>query len=304
MESFLQTKDWLEFQEYAGRKVWRYDDGKIGANIIRQELPFGHNFLYIPYGPALYLDKMSGGYKNEVGIFFKYLRTLGNLNNSLFVKIEPLHDAVIELIFRRGLKRAPRMIQPHKTLTLDLTQGEHTLLEGMHHKTRYNINLSGKKGLVFAEKNDADAFWELLERTAEKDNFSPHPKEYYKKMMEFFYEGRELKTTMVFAMYEGKPIAGAILMLHGENAYYLHGAMDRDYSKMMAPYFMHWEIIKWAKENGFTQYDFWGVDKGKWPGVTRFKMGFGGRIIEYPGSFDWPLRRPLYFAYKIARKFF
>ena len=97
-----------------------------------------------------------------------------------------------------------------------------------------------------------------------------------------------------------KPIAGAILLTYGDTVYYLHGAMDRDYKSWMAPYLMHWEIIKWAKKQGYHYYDFWGIDTSRWPGVTRFKLGFGGQQVEYPGSFDMPISKFWYFAYNLA----
>ena len=91
-------------------------------------------------------------------------------------------------------------------------------------------------------------------------------------------------------------------MIHHNTAYYLHGAMDREYKSLMAPYFMHWEIIKKLKVEGCKLYDFWGIDAKKWPGVTRFKLGWGGDQKEYPGSFDLVISKFWYFIYGLARK--
>jgi hypothetical protein len=60
-KSFLQTNEWLDFQESIGHKVWRFDNGKIIANIIRHDLPFGKNYLYVPHGPEIDLDQITGG---------------------------------------------------------------------------------------------------------------------------------------------------------------------------------------------------------------------------------------------------
>ena len=87
-------------------------------------------------------------------------------------------------------------------------------------------------------------------------------------------------------------------------AYYLHGAMDREYKSLMAPYFMHWEIIKKLQILGCKFYDLWGVDAKKWPGVTRFKLGWGGELREYSGSFDLVVSRFWYLVYSLARKVF
>ena len=303
-KSFLQTKEWLDFQKYVGRKTWRFDDTKMQANIIRHDLPMGMNYLYIPHGPAIFLDSIHHGLKNEVASFTNYIKDLGNKNKSIFIKVEPLSDMAIEMIYRRGFRRSSKHIQPQKTVVLHLDLPEEHLLGKMHQKTRYNINLASKKGLTFTEKENLDVFWGLLKKTAEKDNFSTHSKDYYKKLLQFFKDKEGFIVKMFLVYLEGKPVAGAIVLVYANTAYYLHGAMDRNYANMMAPYFMHWEIIKWAKNHRLGYYDFWGIDANKWPGVTRFKLGWGGNVVEHPGSFDLPVSWFWYFAYSILRKVF
>ncbi len=87
MKSFLQTQEWLEFQKETGHKVWRFDDGKIKANIIKLGLPLGKSMLYIPHGPEIDFEHVIGGIKNEVTNFVKYLKNLAKEEKSLFIKI-------------------------------------------------------------------------------------------------------------------------------------------------------------------------------------------------------------------------
>ena len=305
IRSFLQTKEWLEFQKEVGHKVWRFDDQKIKANIIRLGLPLGKSMLYIPHGPEIFFDNISGGLKNEVDNFLRYLKNLAKENKSIFVKIEPLSDIVTETIFRKGMKKSKKEIQPSKSVILNLNLSEEELLGRMHHKTRYNINLSEKKGLKLEESDNVEVFWKLLKQTAKKDQFSTHPKEYYEKMLNFFQGNGELKTKLFLVkLNNNRAIGGAIIMVYHNSAYYLHGAMDREYKSLMTPYFMHWEIIKWLKARGYKLYDFWGIDSRKWPGVTRFKLGWGGDLKEYPGSFDIPISRFWYWAYSLKNRAF
>lgn len=310
IKSFLQTQDWLDFQKHIGRKVWNFDNGKIKANIIQHDLPLGKNYLYIPHGPEFSLGEIHSGLKNEVDNFLKYLKNLGKENKSIFIKMEPMEDVVMELVYRNNLKKSKKSIQPSKTVVIDLNLPQEVLLSKMHHKTRYNIRLAEKKGLKLQEGGDIKEFWKLLKKTAKNDNFSTHSYEYYEKLIEFFLPvqagsvGKELKTKIVFEMNGDEPVAGAILLTFGDTVYYIHGAMDRDYKSWMAPYLMHWEIIKWAKAQGYHHYDFWGIDARRWSGVTRFKLGFGGEQVEYPGSFDMPISKTWYLIYKIASKIF
>lgn len=311
-KSFLQTEEWLQFQESVGRKTWRFDNGKITANIIKHDLPFGKNYLYIPHGPAINFNAISGGINNEVAQFVAYLKNLAHEEHSIFIKVEPVDDKVPEVLYSLSanwrIKKSSKEIQPKRTIIIDLERSEDELLAAMHHKTRYNIRVGEKRGLQLRERNDLDAFWKLLKHTAKKDSFFTHDKSYYGKLL----NTPVLNTRAVFVEHDdrplgtvkNRPIAGAILLTYGDTLYYLHSAMDRNYKSMMAPYVLHWRIIQWAKKQGLKHYDLWGIDAQKWPGVTRFKLGWGGKVKEYPGSFDIPISKIWYLIYRVVRKIF
>src|SRR3989344_3119102 len=257
MKSFLQTQNWLDFQKYIGRKTFPFDNGKIKANIIQHDLPFGKNYLYIPYGPEVYLGEIQSGLKNEIDNFLKYVKSLGKENKSIFVKMEPMEDVAMEVIYRKSLKYSNKFIQPTRTALVDLNFPEARLREEMHHKTRYNTNLASKKNLVFKESDDIEIFWKLLRKTAKKDQFQTHDKSYYFKLFDFFKNRENIKIELFVVEHSNRPISAALIMFYEDTAYYLHGAMDRDFKELMAPYFMHWEIIKHAKSTGHRYYDFW-----------------------------------------------
>lgn len=310
MKSFLQTTEWLEFQKETGHKTWRFSDGTITANIIKHNLPFGKSYLYIPHGPEVNFNNIQSGLKNELANFIKYLKDLAREEKAIFVKTEPLSDVVMELLHVKEMRRSNKQIQPYKTVVLDLNLPEEHLLGKMHTKTRYNIKVAEKHGIEVKPSQDINEFWKLLQKTTKRDRFSSHSKEYYKKLLEFFQAG-DIKTDLILAYYKDKPIAGAIVLKYGDTGYYLHGASDYENRAMMAPYALHWDIIKYLKNNGIKYYDFWGVDSAKWPGVTRFKLGWlgspehgkgGGGLVEYPGSFDIPISRLWYFIYNLARR--
>ncbi len=307
--SFLQTESWAEFQRSVGHPTWRFNNGKIAANIIRHNVRFGFNYLYIPHGPILDVNAMQSGIRNEIKQFEWYLKNLAKEQKSMFVKIEPQNDAVTELLHTGGmkLKKSSKVIQANKTIILDLGRSEEELLAGMHPKTRYNIRVAEKHGVMVRPGSDIDMFWELLEKTTERQGFSAHTKQYYKKLFEFFCSDDEskngIRAELLFAYYDGEPIAGALELTHGNTCYYLHGGSDYTYRQVMAPYALHWRAIKIMNERGCAHYDFGGSETVKWPGVTRFKLGFGGRQIEYPGSFDLVTRPFWYAVYRVVRKF-
>ena len=267
-KSFLQSDMWVEFHRSLGRKVFDVGDTKV----IKHDLPFGKSYLYVPYAQSI-----------------SDLRELAKQENSIFIKAEPLQDDIAQQLVRIGYQKSSKNIQPHKTVVLDLTQSEEELLGAMHHKTRYNIRVAEKNGVVIREEKNIDIFWNLMQKTIARDQFSSHSKEYYEKL---------LKLCELHVAYKNQtPLAAAMILKYGHTSYYLHGASDHEYRALMAPCMLHWSIMTKLQASNIKSYDFWGIDAQRWPGVTRFKLGWGGRTIEYPGAFDLPISKPWYGMY-------
>ena len=282
-EQFLQSSKWEEFQKSLNRKTWRIKD----ILIIKHDLPLGKSYLYSP--------RVSKEISKD---FLKEVKEIARQEGSIFFKIEPEEFEVGPLL-RSDLKffiESLKQIQPVKTVILDISKSEKELLKQMHQKTRYNICLAQKKGIEIKESDNIDSFIKLLKQTAKRDKFFLHPRKYYQKLLE-----RGL-TKLFLAYYQDKVIAANLICFFGKTATYLHGASDYNHRQLMAPYLLQWQTILKAKEKGLTHYDFWGINEEKWPGVTRFKKGFGGQEVSYPGSFDLIFQKTWYKVYNLARK--
>jgi len=278
-KSFLQSKAWLDFQKSQGRKIWRIEE--IG--IIRHNLPFKKSYLYSPRCEGKFFS----------ALFLKNVKEIAKQENAIFFKAEPQDNIDLQ---QSGFVGG-NGIQPKKTLILDIMKSEQELLEKMHHKTRYNINLAIKKGVkISIEKKNFAEFWRLMQETTKRDGFRSHQKDYYKKLL-------EIPCTELFvAEHENKIIAANIVVFYNKTAIYLHGTSDHEHRNLMATPLLQWEQIKEAKKRGCVEYDFWGIDENKWPGVTRFKKSFNGKEITYLGAYDLIFQPIWYKIYKIARK--
>jgi len=89
-----------------------------------------------------------------------------------------------------------------------------------------------------------------------------------------------------------------------KQAIYLYGASSNEQRQLMPNYLLQWEAIRWAKQEGATTYDFWGIpetdDQGEaMAGVYRFKSGWGGRIVRFLGNYEY-IYHPL--AMHLVRK--
>lgn len=299
----MQTQEWFDFQKSLGREVSSYAKEGVSAFTVKHDLPFGKSYLYLPRGPELDFNFMTGGFKNPVNNFISWLKEQAKQNKAIFIKAEPLQDSVAQILSDSGFKKSEKEIQPSKTVVLNLKPDKQEILDRMHPKTRYNIKVAQKHNLGVVESDDVESFWRLLKKTVAKDKFRTHGREYYFHLFDFFKKGGEISVSLFLAENDGQPTAGAMILRQGDTGYYLHGASDYRFRNTMAPYMLHWRVIEYLKDKGALNYDLWGIDHQKWPGVSRFKLGWGGRIIEYPGSFDLPISRIWYAAYKTAKLF-
>lgn len=285
--SFLQTLAWERVQQKLGRKTYWLDE----TLFINYDLRFGKSYWYAPR-----IDKVPS--IETIDQVFK--------ENSIFVKVEP--QAIdLEKPWQENKTR-----QPRQTLLLDLTKSEDALLAQMKPKTRYNIRLAARKGVKVFSWNYPESldylpyFLQQTKETNLRDQISSHHDDYYKSVLEEL--GKEKMASLVVAFFEDKPICSMILIRHAGTATYLFGASTDDNRETMATYLIQWEAIKLAKAAGDKVYDFWGVrvdervgkhiethdgktnlvqpTPGKSFGVTRFKLGFGGIVHQYPHAFD------------------
>jgi lipid II:glycine glycyltransferase (peptidoglycan interpeptide bridge formation enzyme) len=310
--AFLQGSIWKDFLEDQNKKYWQLtvtsEDGEILAVCLLYEnkLWFGKSYLYAPKGPVFSRDLTDEKKQEALSLILSQIRDITIATHryeEIFCKLEPSEE-----IPRPPELHSDSMIQPKDTLVLDLTKDHKELLAKMHPKTRYNIALANKKGVkvrVSQKKEDVKHFLNLIKKTASRQEITTHSENYYKLLWENLIKNNSGK--LYLAEVDGKIIAANILVEFGVAVTYLHGASDYQYRKFMAPHLLQWQAIKDAAENNFAIYDFWGIapedgSKEKWEGFTRFKKGFGGREIHYPGTKVFVYNRQWYSFYVLVKK--
>lgn len=293
---FLQSWEWGELAQKESGKIWRVgieENGKLiaTATLIKKKV-LGFNYWFCPRGPIVSYEVES--YK-VIKFLFEEIKRISKKEGGVFLRYEPqvlIHDSLF-------LIQKTISIEPNKTSIIDLNKTEDEILNNMHQKTRYNIRLAEKKGVKIREGDieDFDGFWRIMKDTVDRDGFRLHSQEHYQKIFELDKDFVKL----FLAEYNGKIIAAVLSIFFGDMITYVHGASANENRNVMAPYLLHWHIIRRGKARGYKYYDLNGVDEKKWPGVTRFKMGFGGEITEYPGTFDLVFNQAWYNVYKILR---
>jgi len=222
-------------------------------------------------------------------------------------------------------------MQPKEIFVMDIRKTEEELLAEMKEKTRYNIKLSQKRGVIVKKitndqetrnkqgsnsndqnfKNYTEEFLKLIKQTSVRKGIKSHPESYYQKMLEIIPQ-ENLK--LYLAEYSGKVIAGTLVIYFGKTATYLHGASSDEFRNVMAPHLLQWQGIQDAKKAGMEKYDFGGIkthnsqlithNSNGWAGITKFKLGFSPNTkpTEFPGSYDIIINPLKYVIYRTLQK--
>lgn len=263
----------------------------------------GLSWIWVPYGPV-------GEDSSEINGILEELGEIAREERAIFARIEPPHGFSADSIAQKWpVSHTNKRFTPEHTLILDLDKSEQEILAQMKPKGRYNINIAKKhavevkvfKNLKDVPLHDFGAFYNILEKTSQRDSFGIHPKYFYENLLKTL--APQNSCSLFLAYRNEKVIAGIITVYYRDTATYYFGASDREYGNIMAPYLLQWEAICDAKKHGFKHYDFLGIAPSEaknhpWAGVTDFKKKFGGREVKYPTAFDI-IYRP--FVYKLMK---
>jgi lipid II:glycine glycyltransferase (peptidoglycan interpeptide bridge formation enzyme) len=282
----------------------------------------GLSIAYIPKGPVV-------DWQNQalVSQLFQFIRKVAARRRAIYLKIEPnlATDPPLEhfLINDLNFRLSSEGVQPRTSIRVDLTPSVDKILERMKPKTRYNIRLAEKRGVTCriadpASVEDFDRFYKLMEVTGQRDSFGIHSAHYYRDVWHTFHNAppKSGEAALWLAEFNGELVAGVMAFAFGKESAYLYGASSNEHRREMPTYLLQWKAIQWAKEQKADWYDFWGIPEnigenedeheqmeqknvrdGLW-GVYRFKQGFGGEVIRYPGALDFVYNRPMYLIWQ------
>lgn len=301
----LQSDEWARLQAAAGHEPFPFSGIGFEGHAFRQTIPIFGNYLFIPRGPVLSLDGLASAELCST------LSRLAEETGVAWIRVEPTATEALEVLRSvfgpSRVVSASRDINPREVFVVTLDGSPVDWLGRMKPKTRYNVRLAEKHGVLVRFSRtaaDIETFITLITSTANRKAIMPHPKAYYRK---FLSTMPEEMCTVAIAEYEGAPIAAALLGFFGNTAYYLHGGSGDTHRDRMAPFLLHFKCMEEAARRGMRRYDFGGVriqtkrgaGDNSWDGITRFKRGFdsNAETLVFPGTYDIivsPVRYALY----------
>ncbi len=218
---------------------------------------------------------------------FSQIEKLAKKYQAFCLKIEPQNHKDIKKLKKHGYKEDKSPYAPPKTLQIDLTLSQEKILAQMKKDARYSIRKAQRNQLQLI-KVPLRTFHQAWKKYNYRRLWIPSLK--WLKALKNSFKNDFFQLTAKNT--KSEPIlAGIILLKHDKITYYYYAFSSKEGQKLFAPYLLVWEGIKLAKNQGCQIFDFEGIEDPRfkstksWHGFTHFKKSFGGKEIEYPGSF-------------------
>lgn len=304
---FMQSTSWAKVKESEGWKSFRVavKEGKkikAAALILSADLGSNEKLFYSPQGPVLRWHV-----KKDQNLYFDKLvdlvSTYALAEKAVCWRIEPwaIYHYGDKL---RNFQKSPIDMQPRHTALIPLISGIDEIVTNFKPKTRYNIRLAQKNGLIAevgSSLEDIERFYSVYRKTVDRKSIEFKELPYFQSICQHL--GGKGDAFVVNVRKDKTDIGSILLIKFGDRITYFFGGFDYEYRKYMAPYLCHYEAIKLGKKLGCLYYDLWGIagndsPEHPWHSFTEFKEKFNPIKITLTGAFD------IIFDQKAYKRFF
>ena len=187
-----------------------------------------------------------------------------------------------------GLPFWRRVMTPYSTVVLDLSQDLEALRLGFEAKWRNRLVAAEnsalkvqRTGLKFGQYR-----WLLDHEQSQRETRGlaglPIP------FFEPYAQSRKSPAKNVFGVradLNQDRVAGMLFLIHGASATYQVGWSNDEGRQHNAHNLLLWDAIQALKERGVRQLDLGGVNTQRSAGIARFKIGTGGEVRTFSGTY-------------------
>jgi hypothetical protein len=187
---------------------------------------------------------------------------------------------------------ARRPVRDPNRYLVDLALPRAERLASLDQKWRYNLRQALRSGVECRAGDDAAglaAFADLHARMIARKRFDDPAGAAVLGALGTLPAA--MRPRAVLALHQGRPVAGAVVALCGDVAYYVFGASDDTALPLKAGYALQWWIVEWLSALGVRWYDL-GGEAGE-PGLRQFKKGLVGKrgtVLVMPGELEHATR--------------
>lgn len=306
--NFLQSPEYGKMNKDLGCRVITDDFGGKGwALMIVRDAKRGR-YLEIPCGPLInFTDTKLAEEALEK------IHKVAEEEKCVFVRLRPqliASKANLALLEALGLTESPMHLAAEHTVMIDLKASEEEMLARMRRQTRYEVRRADKLGITVEHDNSEELFREfhaVQVETARRQGFVPPSLEVLLAERKAFGDRAQI---YVAKTAESEPVAYGLIIGDGREADYYEAASTDLNRKLPGAYALLWRAMRDLKAAGYERFNLWGIAPAGQPnhryaGVTTFKTGFGGEVVEYVPAHDMVIMKMKYlknFVVEIARK--
>lgn len=303
--NFLQSPAYGKMNEILGAKVLtEIFEGKGHALMVVRDAKRGR-YLEIPCGPLTDWQDKDG--LKEI---FARIREVAQTEKCVFARIRPqlnMSPENMKILSELDLVESPMHLAAEHTVMIDLKLSEDELLARMRRQTRYEVRRADKLGIQVTRGNSEELFNEfhaVQAETAKRQGFVPPSLKVLLAEREAFGDNAEI---YVAETNDGKKIAYGLIIKDGREGDYYEAASTELNRKLPGAYAIIWQAIRDLKKDGYERFNLWGIAPAGQPnhryaGVTTFKTGFGGMIVEYVPAHDLVISRMGYLKDLVVEK--
>lgn len=270
-------------QEPSIRSPW------VGAGqFIVQRLPWFVRFTFCQGGPIWAADAAPASQRAAVEL----MRTTLPLAQPRLVLFSPSVEAQGEAGSKTGephaLSHRRRLATGRSTVLLDLTRPEAERRAALEQRWRNRLHAAerGPLKVRVCGSKDSDVEWLVQAESSQRRarGYLSLPTGFVPAFQRAHRKPSQALLTMA-AELQNQRCAGMMFLVHGSTATYHLGWTDEIGREHSAHNLLLWQACGLLAERGVRLLDLGGVNTVANPGLARFKLGSGGRVVTWVGTY-------------------
>lgn len=197
-------------------------------------------------------------------------------------------DRTLEQVDRAETRGMSRVMTGYATVLLDLTRPLPTLKSHLEGKWRNRLNkaLSNEKIRIHVQPSLKRCEWLLGKELDQRETKKFHglPTEFVSTYIAAAAQPRQA-FVVAYAELGKNTLGGMLFLIHGRVASYHMGWANEEGRQLNTHNALLWEAMAYLQGQGMEVLDLGGVNTHDLPGISRFKLGTGGRAVTLAGTF-------------------
>lgn len=187
-----------------------------------------------------------------------------------------------------GVERLHRVMTGYATVLIDLEQPLEALRAAMHPKWRNRLAAAERAALAVHRvgAKPAQYRWLLEREEAQRKGrgYLALPTGFVESYQALKPAGADAVLTLRVDVGR-EPAAAMMFLIHGEAASYHIGWTGDQGRELDAHNLLLWQAITLLKQKGVRRLDLGGVNTASGAGIARFKIGSGGAVVQFAGTY-------------------